>query len=100
MLDLDSLAERRAKALNQKEDTWREAVWSPDFQTVSQSMTDGEVEAMISLCSTVELLRALVLYLNSHSAASGMAPYTVLTSEAARAGLNPGEWIQRNLGDR
>jgi len=60
MIDLDSLAEKRAKALNQDVEAWRQLLWSPDFQSLSQSLTDGELEQMLDLCSTVDEVRVMI----------------------------------------
>jgi len=98
MLDLDSLAERRAKSLNQKEDLWREAIWSTDFQEISASMSDGEVETLVSLCPSVKHLQEVVKYLQEQSKSQGLSPFTVLTQEADRAGVQPGQWIESRLG--
>jgi len=46
MLDLDSLAEKHAKSLNEQEDKWREALWGAEFQALAQNMSDGEVEIL------------------------------------------------------
>ncbi len=98
MLDLDSLAATRAKALNQKEESWRDAVWSSEFQKVSASMSDGEVVALVELCPSVSHLQNVVKYLDQHSANKGMSPFTLLTQEAEHAGLKPAEWIERQAG--
>lgn len=98
MLDLDLLAERRAKSLNQHEDMWRQAVWSPDFQKLTQNMSDGEVEALVALCPSVRHLQTVARYLDQRSREAGVPPFTLLTQEAEKLGLKPGEWIERHVG--
>jgi len=99
MLDLDSLAATRARSLSQGEDVWRAAVWSEAFQKLSSFMSDGEVEILISMCPSVKHFHAAVTYLNEHAATSGMSPFQVLTMDAEKDGLKPGDWILRKFGD-
>ena len=99
MLDLDSLAATRAKSLSQGEDSWREAVWSEDFQKLSSFMSDGEVESLIAICPSVNHFRLAVAYLNAQAAASGMSPFQVLTMDSEKDGLKPSDWILRKFGD-
>lgn len=75
MLDLDSLAEERARSLNQQEKIWKEAVWSSGFQSLSQRMSDGEVEMFLSLFLTVQGFERAV-------------------KEIEQKGLDPGDWIR------
>lgn len=97
MLDLDSLAERQAKILNQKEEPWREVIWSPEFQKISASMSDGEVEILVSLCPTVAHLRAVIDYLVQHAQSQKQSPFNILTDEAAKAGVRPGDWVRSRV---
>ncbi len=97
MLDLDTLADRRAKTLNQGPEAWKAAVWGAEFQKLSQSMSDGEVEALISWCPTVKHLKKVVKFLDGKCSESGFSPFTVLTKVAEGDGLKPGEWIQKKL---
>lgn len=97
MLDLDSLADRRAKSLNQGPEAWKAAVWSTEFQKLSQSMSDGEVETLISWCPTVKHLNQVIKFLDGKCGESGIAPFTVLTKVAEGDGLKPSDWIQRKL---
>ncbi len=99
MLDLDSLAEKRARVLNQQEDSWRTAIWSAAFQKISQNMTDGEVESLVSLCTCVTHFDSVVRYLFERTQASGVAPFTVLQQEARSAGQSPEEWIKSRVGN-
>jgi hypothetical protein len=98
MLDLDQLATRRAKTLNQKEDHWKKAVWSQDFQYISASMSDGEVEALLELCSSVPDFERVVKFLKARSERIGISPYSVLEQEAATAGISVDAWIKSHLG--
>jgi hypothetical protein len=97
MLDLDSLAEKRAKILNQQQESWRKAIWSGTFQKLTQNMSDGEVESLISFCPSVAHLEYIVGFLDSRVQASGQAPYTILTQEAGKAGISPEEWVRRAM---
>lgn len=97
MLDLDTLAERRAKSLDQVAEAWRAAIWSAEFQKLSTFMSDGEVEQLISFCPSVAHLQAVVKHLNSECASSGLSPFQVLIKNSESEGLNPGEWIARKM---
>lgn len=100
MLDLDSLADNRAKSLNQGGADWRAVVWSAEFQKISASMSDGDVENIIAWCPSPQHLKTLVKHLDSKCATSGLAPIAVISAEAERAGVSPSEWIQLQLGDK
>lgn len=93
MLDLDALADNRAKSLNQKSESWRKAIWSPPFQKLTQSMTDGEVESLIAACPSVGHLEWVVSYLDSQ--AGSEPPFSVVQGAAKKAGLTPEEWIRK-----
>lgn len=92
MLDLDSLAVQRARVLQEGEDSWKKAVWSPEFQKISQSMSDGEVEEIVGICGSGEDLIALARFLDKVSEKTGATPYTVGMAEAAKAGLSLADW--------
>lgn len=94
MLDLDSIAERCAKALNEQEDQWRNVFWGQDFQQVTQNMSDGEVEAMVSHCSSVRDCENLVMFLKTHPDSGSIPPYALIMLEAQRAGLSIRDWIR------
>lgn len=98
MLDLDSLAESRARALNQGHDVWRAAVWSPAFQELSQTMSDGEVEAFIKFCPSVTHFEAAVRFLKDKAASTDKSPFKILVCEAESVGLKPDQWILSKLG--
>jgi hypothetical protein len=100
MLDLDSLAERRAKSLNQQEDKWREALWSPAFQKISASMSDGEVETLLTSCPSVAHMQAVIQFLERSLTTTERFPYTVLLQEAQSAGLGLSDWIKTLPGLR
>src|SRR4051794_27630020 len=91
MLDLDSLAEKCAKTLNEQQAHWHKAVWSPGFQKISSHMSDGEVEILLGCCKSFVQLEAVVAFLAGH--ALSMHPYKVLVDEAKTAGLGLSEWI-------
>lgn len=93
MLDLDSLAEKRARSLNQTEAQWRTVIWSPSFQKISAQMSDGEVETLIDLCPSEIHLQHAVAYLDNKSAETGKSPFTIITEEAAAAGVPTEKWI-------
>lgn len=100
MLDFDSLAERRAKSLNQEEKSWREVIWSPGFQKISTNMSDGEVEELISLCPSPHHFSVTVEFLEEHAKNSERPPFSVLTDEAAKAGLPLGDWVLARVRER
>jgi len=95
MLDLDQLADNRAKTLNQQPEGWRKAIWSSGFQKLSTNMTDGEVEGLIALCPTVGHLEWVIGYLQSQALMAGTSPFTVLNAEAAKASLPLEQWIAK-----
>jgi len=91
MLDLDSLAEKRAKSLNEQLELWHRAVWSPGFQKISSNMSDGEVEVLLSSCKSYAQVEAVVAFLATHAQAS--SPFATLSGAAKIAGLALGDWI-------
>jgi hypothetical protein len=93
MLDLDSLAERRAKTLNEKQEPWLKAVWSPDFQKISSNMSDGEVEILLSHCKSHVHLEALIGFLTGHKRVRELSPYGLVIEEAKASGLALSDWI-------
>lgn len=95
MLDLDFLADRQAKNLSQDPEDWRTAVWSEGFQKLSQNMSDGEVETLITFSPSVKRLQDIVSFLEHRSKELGTPPFTVLADEARLAGLSAAEWILR-----
>ncbi len=92
---MDSLAEKRARDLNQDVEGWRGAVWDQAFQKISQGMTDGEVEAFVALCSSPEQLCSAAKYLEQQYIKSGTPPYTILSNEAANASVSVRDWVLR-----
>lgn len=93
MLDLDSLAERCAKSLNEKQEMWLNAVWSADFQKVSQNMSDGEVEILLNNCKSVLIFETVLRYLLAHPDQGKTSPYTILVQGAGAAGVVLADWI-------
>lgn len=98
MLDLNSLALRRATTVNEKEDDWKKAIWSQDFQRISSNMSDGEVEALVELCPSFKHFECVVRKLEENSKATGASPYSILTLEAQKAGISPAAWIEACVG--
>lgn len=99
MLDLDSLAEKRARSLNQTEAQWRTVIWSPSFQKISSQMSDGEVEALIDLCPSEIHLQNAVAYLEKRSTETGKSPFTIITEDSQAAGQPPEKWISSLKGN-
>jgi hypothetical protein len=91
MLDLDTLAEKRARTLNEGADKWHQAVWSVGFKKISANMRDGEVESLLSSCKSFRQVEAAVAFLSRRT--SPASPYTALVNEANAAGLSLSEWI-------
>lgn len=91
MLDLDSLAEKRAKSLNEQLDLWHKAVWSAGFQKISSNMSDGEVEVLLSSCKSYLQVEAVVAFVAGHPQAG--SPFSLLVQEAKVAGLPLEQWI-------
>lgn len=98
MLDLDHLAEKRARELNQVLEPWRKIIWGADFQTLSQSMSDGEVESLVCFCSSQAELEWTVTFLLQN--VSGGSPFSFLLLECEKAGLPPEKWIRSRYKDR
>lgn len=97
MLDLDSLAMQRAQKLKQPHDSWKKAIWGPNFQKFCSSMSDGEVEQLISWCPSVDHLNALTEHLLNASKAEGLTPFPLLIDMAKQAQVSPEEWIKSHL---
>lgn len=98
MLDLDSLAQARAQSLNEKEEEWRQAIWSSDFQRISVNMSDGEVETLVALCPSVKHFKNVVRFLEQKAKDQEVSPFTVLTQEASLAGMSLGDWVKSGKG--
>lgn len=94
MLDLDTLAEQRAKSLNQQEDKWRNTLWSPDFQKISANMSDGEVERFLASCPSVDHLQSVIVFLIAHPSQQDVSPYSLLIQEAQSKNLGLSDWIK------
>lgn len=94
MLDLDTLAEKRAQSVSENADRWRRMLWSPAFQTVSRNMSDGEVQILIDACASAAQLEKVILYLESRADQPAFAPYSILLQEAQKASLKLSDWIK------
>ncbi len=91
MLDLDSLAEKCARSLNEQQEKWLDVVWSAAFQRVSKNMSDGEVEIMLRSCRSVKNLNSLLHFLKSQTIAE--SPFLLIENEAQKVGLTLTDWI-------
>ena len=98
MLDLNSLALRRAQSVNEKEDDWKKAIWSQDFQRISVNMSDGEVESLVDMCPSFKHFECVVKMLEERSKTAGVSPFSALTQEAQKAGVTPAAWVKSCLG--
>jgi hypothetical protein len=97
MLDLDHLAEERARALNQNLEQWRQVIWGADFQKIAQSMSDGEVETLVSFCASQADLEHAAKFILQNS--GNGSPFTFFIEECERAGLKPEEWIRTRFSN-
>lgn len=105
MLDLDSLAEKCARGLNESQDGWLSVVWSAEFQRLAKDMSDGEVEALLRACRSLAALQSVLGFLRtrvgtgsgSGAAASG-SPFALVEAEARAAGLGLSDWISSLVG--
>ncbi len=93
MIDLDRLARKCAALKNEPPESWCTAVWSPAFQKVSQSMSDGEVEKFLQSFATFSQIEVVIRFLDEHPNRDFTAPFAILIQEAKEAGLGLGEWI-------
>jgi hypothetical protein len=93
MLDLDTLAEKRAQTLNEKLESWSQVVWASDFQKLSANMSDGEVETLLGSCKSYRQLEAVVRFLTAKAAHT--SPYSVLIQEAKSTGQTLTDWIAK-----
>lgn len=97
MLDLDYIADEKARSLNQTREDWRKAVWSPEFQKFTSNLSDGEIENVISWCPSVDHLNALVRQLSSEAEKRKLTPFAVLTDLAKKSKVTPEKWIVSQL---
>ena len=93
MLDLDSLAEKRAKSLNEHVERWQDAVWSADFQKAAQNMSDGEVELLVVSCPSLSHFLTVVTFIAKHPETENLTPFGVVRREADGQGRTIKEWI-------
>lgn len=92
MIDLDILAESRANKLGQDHEAWRKAVWKTSFHTLSQTLTDGEIESFFESCRTVRHFEVMTQYLMDGDAVSGIT-FSQLMDKVARSGYQMEEWV-------
>ena len=100
MLDLNQLADGRARAVKEDVDLWRKAVWSPEFQKISQSMSDGEVEEIMHFCASAYQFQALARYLHERSECEGVSPFSLIVTESKKAGMQPADWVGTKVNAR
>lgn len=94
MVDLDKLAENRASTLNQGVEGWRTILWSREFQALSHTMSDGEIEKLLLLCQDTHELKAVIRYSHTQNATGNESMFELLEGGAAKAGLEMRAWIQ------
>jgi hypothetical protein len=95
MLDLDELAERRAEALCQSGQQWKEMLWSRSFQKLSANMSDGEVENLLICCASTKQLETVMTFLAEHPQMSLCSPFEILVKEAQKSKLGMSDWIRK-----
>lgn len=95
MLDLDSLAEECARAVNEKQEQWSNVIWGADFQTLAKNMTDGEVTALLKACRSLTQLQDVLEFLmvDMRMEIGGGSPFAIVASEAKASGKSLGDWI-------
>jgi hypothetical protein len=93
MLDLDRLAQTRAKICKEKVEPWHQALWSQPFQLWSKNMTDSEVESIVASCPSVAHLLAIIAHLSKNSRRVAGAPYLFLQAEARQAKMGFIDWV-------
>lgn len=93
MIDLDSLAEKRAAQLQQDVAAWKSLLWSKDFQELSQSLSDGEIEKVLELCRSTGEVSGLLNFLKTHK--SDGAPFQPwLEEQAKNMGKDLHAWLR------
>jgi hypothetical protein len=91
MIDLETLAERRAKELEQVEAEWVEALRQPSFDEFSSYLSDGEIEEFVfSFRSTVPLTVVSGLFLKALREGVS-APYSDFTEMMGGSSLKLGQ---------
>lgn len=94
MLDLDTMAEKRAQALGETSEEWRHALWDVDFQSLSKTLSDGEVECLLLACPSLNQFKKVVTFVGQSSLQSGVSPMNLLNQEAGQQGLSLEAWIR------
>jgi hypothetical protein len=92
VIDLDNLAEAKAKRVGQDPQVWQAAVWTPAFQQLSQSISDGEIEAIIDSSQTVLHFEIITKFLSDSAFSSGIT-FGELLDKVARSGYELKDWI-------
>jgi hypothetical protein len=92
MIDLTQLAESRAHDLGQSEKPWIDSAWSADFQRLSQSLSDGEIEQFFQSCGSVEEFRVMTSLLIETIHSQGITFGDIL-SKVSRTGFLLNEWF-------
>ncbi len=92
MIDLDVLAETRAKKLSQDQTAWRRAVWTPEFQKLSQNLSDGEIELFFDSCRTVLHFEIMTKNMMETTQASGIS-FGEMLEKVARSGYEFIDWV-------
>lgn len=76
MIDLDTIAELRARNLNQSEKEWVDVLRQPAFNDFSSYLSDGEIEAFVSCFdSSTDLLVASGAFLKGFMEGNDSAYY-------------------------
>lgn len=76
MIDLDTIAESRAKNLNQSEKEWVEVLRQPVFNDFSSYLSDGEIEEFVSSFeSSTALIRVSGIFLKGFMEGNDSAYY-------------------------
>lgn len=92
MIDLDQLAEIKAQKTGQNQQAWQAAVWNPEFQRLSQSISDGEIESIIDSSRTVRHFEIITKFLSDSVFSSGIT-FSELLDKVARSGYQLKDWF-------
>lgn len=93
MIDLKQLAQTRAQSLSQDVDAWVNSAWSPDFQRLSQALSDGEVEMFFTACHSVEDFRMMTSLMIETTLSHGIS-FGEILNKVARTGFLLTDWFQ------
>lgn len=92
MIDLDKLAENKAKKVGQDEAVWQKMVWTNEFQQLSQAISDGEIELFFESCRTVLHFEIMTKYLSESVFSSGIS-FSEMLDKVARSGYQLIDWV-------